>query len=52
MQKWDPDFADAYLEEIRLLSFKEMKQLFPGAKVYFEKFLGMNKSFVFHNMKE
>ncbi len=51
MQKWDPSFAEAYLEEIRLLSFGEMKKLFPGANVYFEKFLGMNKSFVFHNMK-
>jgi SAM-dependent methyltransferase len=51
MQKWDAEFAEAYLQEIRLLSFWEMKKLFPGAKVYYEKFLGMNKSFVFHNMK-
>lgn len=50
MHKWDPVFAEAYLTEIRLLSYGEMKELFPEANIYFEKFLGMNKSFVFHNL--
>lgn len=49
MQRWHPHHAQSYLEEIRLLSLKEMKQLFPGSRVYFEKFLGMNKSFTLHN---
>lgn len=49
MQRWDPKQARAYVEEIRLLSLKEMKQLFPGGKVYYEKLLGMNKSFTLHN---
>jgi 2-polyprenyl-3-methyl-5-hydroxy-6-metoxy-1,4-benzoquinol methylase len=49
MQRWDPQYAKAYLEEIRLLSQKEMKQLFPEGQIYCEKFLGMNKSFTLHN---
>ena len=49
MHKWDPQYAKSYLEEIRLLSRKEMKQLFPEGQVYCEKFLGMNKSFTLHN---
>jgi 2-polyprenyl-3-methyl-5-hydroxy-6-metoxy-1,4-benzoquinol methylase len=43
-QKWDPEHARQYLDEIRLLSKREMKKLFPDGKVYREKFLGMTKS--------
>ncbi len=46
---WNEKFANQYIKEIRLLSLKEMKQLFPSSKIYFEKFLGMNKSFTTHN---
>jgi ubiquinone/menaquinone biosynthesis C-methylase UbiE len=49
LKKWDKKFASRYIEEIRLLSLKEMKELFPSSKIYFEKFLGMNKSFTMHN---
>ena len=49
LKKWDKKFASQYIEEIRLLSLKEMKELFPNSKIYFEKFLGMNKSFTMHN---
>ena len=49
MQKWDPEYAKSYLKEIRLLSKKEMKELFPEGQVYCEKFLGMTKSFTLHN---
>lgn len=49
MHKWNPKYAKQYLEEIRLLTLQEMKQLFPEAKVFCEKFLGMNKSFTLHN---
>jgi SAM-dependent methyltransferase len=38
--------ALAYVREIRLLSEKELRALFPGAQIYREKFLGMTKSFV------
>lgn len=50
MQKWDPEFAKGYLNEIRLLSLDEMKQLFPKSEIYYEKVLGLNKSFVFHTL--
>jgi len=49
LKKWDKNFAKQYIKEIRLLSEKEMKTLFPNSKIYFEKFLGMNKSFTMHN---
>jgi len=49
LKKWDKNFAKQYIKEIRLLSEKEMKTLFPKSKIYFEKFLGMNKSFTMHN---
>ena len=49
LKKWDEKFAKQYIQEIRLISEKEMKTLFPTSKIYFEKFLGMNKSFTTHN---
>ena len=49
LKTWDKNFAKQYIKEIRLLSLKEMKLLFPNSKIYFEKFLGMNKSFTIHN---
>ena len=49
LKKWDKNFAKQYINEIRLLSLKEMKILFPKSKIYFEKFLRMNKSFTAHN---
>ena len=49
LKKWDQEFAKQYIKEIRLLSEKEMKILFPKSKIYCEKFFGMNKSFTAHN---
>lgn len=48
--KWDQKDAQQYLDEIRLLTLEEMKSLFPGAKIYKEKFFGMDKSFTAHNL--
>jgi predicted SAM-dependent methyltransferase len=48
--KWDQKDAQQYLDEIRLLSKKEMKMLFPTATIYKEKFMGMVKSYSAHNM--
>lgn len=42
--------AKQYLEEIRLINKSEMRKLFPGAKIYKEKMLGMTKSFTAHNL--
>lgn len=50
-KKWDPNFANAYLDEIRLLSLREMKHLFPKSKVLKEKFVLWNKSFILHNFE-
>ena len=49
LKKWNKKFASRYIEEIRLINLKEMKVLFPNSKIYFEKFMGMNKSFTMHN---
>jgi 2-polyprenyl-3-methyl-5-hydroxy-6-metoxy-1,4-benzoquinol methylase len=46
--KWDPKAAQQYLDEIRLLSLKEMRNLFPDGQVYHEKVMGMNKSFTLY----
>jgi len=48
-KRWDAAEARQYINEIRLLTLREMKLLFPGAEVYIEFFLGMNKSFTVHN---
>lgn len=50
LQKWDPKDAQQYLDEIRLLDLKEMKQLFPDSSMYLEKFMGMVKSISAHNL--
>lgn len=49
MQRWTPDAAHQYLEEIRLLNLREFKALFPNAFIYYEKFMGLRKSFIAHN---
>ena len=49
LKKWDKGDARQYLEEIRLISHREMKALFPESKIYYERFLGMKKSFIAHN---
>lgn len=48
-QKWTAEFANQYLDEIRLISHSEMKVLFPSSDIYYEKFYMMNKSFTAHN---
>jgi hypothetical protein len=48
-QKWDSKQAQQYLDEIRLLSQKEYRTLFPNSRLWKEKFYGFNKSFVAHN---
>lgn len=39
-------YSPDYVQNLRLLSLKELKQIFPGAKIYREKFLGLTKSFI------
>ncbi len=49
LKKWDKELARQYINEIRLMTLEEIKKLFPSGKIYYEKFLGMNKSFTVHN---
>jgi hypothetical protein len=51
LKRWDKDLARQYVDEIRLLSLKEMKKLFPESHIWKEKFFGLNKSFVAHNFE-
>ncbi|UJP66992.1 methyltransferase domain-containing protein [Mongoliitalea daihaiensis] len=48
--RWTTRDAQQYLDEIRLLSLSEMKDLFPGSVIYLEKFSGLNKSLTAHNL--
>lgn len=43
-----PDAAavDAFLAEVRLLTFAEMQQLFPDCTILRERFLGLTKSYI------
>jgi hypothetical protein len=42
----DKERAEALIDSIRLLTKKELKNLFIGATIYHERFLGLTKSFV------
>jgi glycosyltransferase involved in cell wall biosynthesis len=41
--------AERYVDGIRLLSEKELRVLFPDARIYREKFLGLTKSFLVYS---
>jgi hypothetical protein len=49
LKKWNHQDAKQYVDEIRLISFGEFRTLFPRSKMYYEKFLGLTKSFTAHN---
>jgi hypothetical protein len=49
--KWNPEQAQQYLDEIRLLSIGEMKLFFPHAKMYKEKLAGLTKSVTAYNFE-
>jgi ubiquinone/menaquinone biosynthesis C-methylase UbiE len=38
--------CENFLNEVRLLSFKEMKELFPDANIICERFFGLKKSLI------
>ncbi len=48
LKKWDEKFAKQYVNEIRLMKQKELNEIFPNSNIYYEKFLGMTKSFTIH----
>lgn len=49
-RQWKPEYATQYINELRLLSLKELRELFPGSRIYYEKVLFLNKSFTAHNL--
>ena len=51
-RKWNKVFARQYVDEIRLLSLREMIALFPQSRIYKEQFLGMTKSITAHNFDD
>jgi predicted SAM-dependent methyltransferase len=51
LRRWEKADARQYLDEIRLLDEKEMRTLFPGAKILKEKALGLTKSITAHNLR-
>jgi len=50
LNRWKPEDAQQYLDEIRLLDEEQLRQLFPRAEIYKEKLLGLVKSFTAHNL--
>ena len=51
LHKWDPAYAKQYIDEIRLLTEKEMRELFPTASIYKENVGGLVKSYCAHNFE-
>jgi hypothetical protein len=45
----DEKEAKRLINEIKLLTKSELRDLFPDSSIYYDKFLGLNKSFVCHN---
>lgn len=45
----NPEMAKQQVNEIKLLTKNELKQLFPQSTIYEEKFAGFNKSFIAHS---
>jgi hypothetical protein len=39
-------YIDHFLRDIRLLSFRQVQELFPGARIIRERFLGITKSLI------
>ena len=38
--------VDDFIDEVRLLTFREMQALFPDCQIYRERFLGMTKAYI------
>jgi predicted SAM-dependent methyltransferase len=49
-QRWTSQAARQYIDEIRLLNEKEMKELFPKCTILKENVLGLTKSITAHNL--
>lgn len=50
--KYDQAYAEKMVNEIRLLSKRELIELFPHCSLYVEEFLGLPKSFIAYHLPE
>jgi hypothetical protein len=41
-----PEYCEAFLNEVRLLSYQEMRELFPDCRIVRERFLFLTKSYI------
>lgn len=41
-----PRRVDAFLREVRLLTYREMRELFPDCRIERERFLGLTKAYI------
>jgi hypothetical protein len=48
--KYGKEYSENVIDEIRLLSKSEFRELFPAGDLYEERFAGLLKSFVAHNL--
>jgi hypothetical protein len=48
----DREIAVRKIDEVKLLSIRRMKQLFPNSNIYLDKFMGFNKSIVAYNFSD
>jgi len=46
MTKPTPAQVEGFLNEVRLLKYKEMQALFPDCEIYREKVMGITKSYI------
>lgn len=46
LQKPNPTQVEEFLDEVRLISFREMKDLFPDCEILRERFMGLTKSYI------
>lgn len=51
-KKYELDYAENRINEIKLLDKSELMKLFTPAKIYKEKFFGLNKSFIAYKFKK
>ncbi|MBS1261652.1 MAG: hypothetical protein MAG453_00981 [Calditrichaeota bacterium] len=46
IKHWSRADADTFLDQIRLLTKREMRELFPGCEIHVERVLGLPKSYI------
>ena len=50
--RYEKEYAETIIKEIRLLSRADLSNLFPNSNLYVERCLGLSKSFIVHNLPD